>query len=144
MACETTDFRPSRKTATGNLWIGTTSGISRWNGSRFENYYLEQGLSYGWVRAIVQDRNGDMLIGTDRGINRFHDGRFVADAAFEQLRHDRVWSIFPMPKEFSGSVLAAQAWFDRDRLRWRESPPRKVCSATRSFRFSAMLAASFG
>lgn len=78
----------------GNLWIGTTSGISRWDGSRFENYYIEQGLSYGWVRAIVQDLNGDMLVGTDRGINRFHDGRFVRDAAFAQLSHDRIWSIF--------------------------------------------------
>ena len=62
-----------------HLWIGTSSGISVWDGVHFKNYYLEDGLSYGWVRAIVQDRNGDMLVGTDRGINRFHDGRFVTN-----------------------------------------------------------------
>ena len=79
----------------GHLWIGTTSGLSRWDGSRFQNYYLEQGLSYGWVRAVVPDRNGDLLVGTDRGIDRIHDGRFVSDSAFAQLSRDHVWSIFP-------------------------------------------------
>jgi ligand-binding sensor domain-containing protein/signal transduction histidine kinase len=78
-----------------NLWIGTTSGLSRWDGSRFKNYYLDEGLSYGWIRAIAEDHNGDMLVGTDRGLNRFHDGKFVADPAFAALRRDRIWSIYP-------------------------------------------------
>ena len=77
-----------------NIWIGTTSGLSRWDGSHFQNYYLDEGLSYGWVRAIVEDPNGDMLVGTDRGLNRFHDGRFVTDPAFLPLRRDRVWSVY--------------------------------------------------
>jgi ligand-binding sensor domain-containing protein/signal transduction histidine kinase len=78
-----------------NLWMGTTSGLSRWDGSHFTNYYLEQGLSYGWIRAFAQDHNGDMLVGTDRGINRFHDGKIVPDPAFAQLSPDRIWSILP-------------------------------------------------
>ena len=78
-----------------NLWIGTTSGLSRWDGSHFKNYYLDEGLSYGWVRAIAEDHNGDMLVGTDRGLNRFHDGKFVTDPAFAALRRDRIWSIYP-------------------------------------------------
>src|SRR6185369_8960474 len=65
-----------------NLWIGTTSGLSRWDGTHFQNYYLESGLSYGWVRSIAEDNNGDMLVGTDRGLNRFRGGRFVSDPAF--------------------------------------------------------------
>jgi len=73
---------------------GTTSGLSRWDGANFRNYYLEDGLSYGWIRAIVEDRNGEMLVGTDRGINRFRNGKFVQDPAFAQLSHDRVWSIY--------------------------------------------------
>ena len=77
-----------------SLWIGTTSGLSRWDGSSFKNYYMAEGLSYGWIRAIAEDNNGDMLVGTDRGLNRFHDGRFVSDAAFATLSRDRVWSIY--------------------------------------------------
>jgi ligand-binding sensor domain-containing protein/two-component sensor histidine kinase len=84
-------FHPGRD---GTLWIGTTSGISRWNGTRFRNYYIEDGLSYGWVRSVADDANGDILIGTDRGINRVRDGRFIADDAFAQLSRDKVWSIF--------------------------------------------------
>jgi ligand-binding sensor domain-containing protein len=77
-----------------NLWIGTTSGLSRWDGSHIKNYYLEEGLSYGWIRAIAEDHNGDMLVGTDRGLNRFHGGRFVTDPAFAALSRDRIWSIY--------------------------------------------------
>jgi signal transduction histidine kinase len=39
-----------------------------------------------------------MLVGTDRGINRFHNGHFEQDPAFAQLRHDRIWSIYPDPE----------------------------------------------
>ena len=77
------------------LWIGTTSGLSRWDGVRLKNYYLEDGLCYGWVRTIAEDHNGDMLVGTDRGMSRFHDGKFVQDPSFDALKHDRIWSIFP-------------------------------------------------
>jgi ligand-binding sensor domain-containing protein/two-component sensor histidine kinase len=79
----------------GMLWVGTTSGLSRWDGKSFRNYYLEDGLCYGWVRTIAEDHNGDMLVGTDRGMSRFHDGKFVVDPAFEPLKRDRIWSIFP-------------------------------------------------
>jgi len=78
----------------GSIWIGTTSGISRWNGSKINNYYTDDGLSYGWVRSIAADANGDILIGTDRGMNRFRDGKFIADAAFAQLSRDKIWSIY--------------------------------------------------
>jgi signal transduction histidine kinase/streptogramin lyase len=75
------------------LWIGTTSGLSRWDGTHFQNYYIEDGLSYGWIRSMAEDRNGDLLIGTDRGINRLHNGKFAREPAFAQLAHDRIWSI---------------------------------------------------
>ena len=82
-----------------NVWIGTTSGLSRWDGSRFRNYYLEDGLSYGWIRTIVPDQHGDLLVGTERGLNRFHNGKIVSDRVFAELSRDRVWSIFPESKD---------------------------------------------
>lgn len=78
----------------GSVWIGTTSGIGRWDGAKINNYYTNDGLSYGWVRAIAEDANGDILIGTDRGMNRFRDGKFISDSAFAQLSRDKIWSIF--------------------------------------------------
>lgn len=77
----------------GAIWIGTTSGLSRWDGKAFQNYYTTEGLSYGWVRSIAEVPNGDILIGTDRGLNRFRDGRFIPDDSFAPLSRDKVWSI---------------------------------------------------
>jgi len=77
-----------------NVWIGTTSGLSRWDGSRFRNYYLEDGLSYGWIRALVADQYGDLLVGTERGLNRLHNGKIVSDPVLAELSRDRIWSIF--------------------------------------------------
>jgi len=78
----------------GAIWIGTTSGLSRWDGANVRNYYIEDGLAYGWVRSIAEDANGDLLVGTDRGVSRMRDGAFIADPVFESLSRDRVWSIF--------------------------------------------------
>jgi ligand-binding sensor domain-containing protein/signal transduction histidine kinase len=43
---------------------------------RFENYGVEQGLSYGRVRAIAQDGAGYIWIATRDGLNRFDGERF--------------------------------------------------------------------
>lgn len=77
----------------GDLWIALASGLSRWDGRRFRNYYIEDGLSYGSVRMLVEDQAGDILIGTDRGLNRLRDGKFVRDPLFAQLDGEKVWAI---------------------------------------------------
>jgi ligand-binding sensor domain-containing protein/signal transduction histidine kinase len=77
----------------GNLWIALGSGLSRWDGRQFHNYYLEDGLSYGSVRVLMEDRNGDLLVGTDSGLNRVHEGRFTPDARFSALEGERIWAL---------------------------------------------------
>lgn len=77
----------------GHIWIGLGSGLSRWDGQRFHNYYVEHGLSYGSVRILKLDRNGDLLVGTDAGLNRVHNDQFVKDAAFAALDGERIWAI---------------------------------------------------
>ena len=32
--------------SSGAIWIALDSGLSRWDGRSFKNYYLEDGLSY--------------------------------------------------------------------------------------------------
>ena len=77
----------------GNLWIALGSGLSRWDGRQFHNYYIEDGLSYGSVRVLAEDHAGDLLVGTDGGLNRIHDGRFVPDASFAPLAGERIWAL---------------------------------------------------
>ena len=117
-----------------HLWIGTTSGLSRWDGSRFTNYYLEQGLSYGWVRAIAEDHNGDMLVGTDRGLNRFHDGRFASDPAFARARAATGSGPSMQARRTpSGSARGAPGWCAYATARRRGSRHGKVCSTNSVF-----------
>ena len=81
----------------GQLWIALGSGLSRWDGHQFHNYYVEDGLAYGSVRVVMEDRGGDIIVGTDGGLNRIHQGKFVPDAAFQKLRGEKVWAIHEDP-----------------------------------------------
>ncbi len=63
----------------GNLWIGTTDGISVYDGEVFKNYTVVNGLASSWVNCIVEDRfhKGVMWIGTlGGGVSRFANGAF--------------------------------------------------------------------
>lgn len=50
----------------GAMWLGTRSGISRFDGHTWSRYAIEQGLENDWVTAIFQDANGGMWVGTNK------------------------------------------------------------------------------
>jgi len=87
------DIRDFLQDSSGNVWIATGSGLSRWDGRAMRTFYIEDGLAYGGTHALALDRNGDLLVGTDGGLNRVHEGRFVRDDAFARLGDERIWSI---------------------------------------------------
>ena len=63
----------------GYLWIGTTDGISVYDGRSFRNYTVVDGISSSWINCIVEDRNrkGVMWIATlGGGVSRFDEGVF--------------------------------------------------------------------
>lgn len=51
------------------LWIGTTSGLSRFRSGTFANYTRKQGLVSDNIRSIVQDSESGLWVTTDRGLN---------------------------------------------------------------------------
>ncbi len=62
----------------GQVWFGTFGGVSRWDGTRFENFQLKDGLAGLDIRAFHETAAGDILIGTsDNGFSRFRDGQFT-------------------------------------------------------------------
>jgi signal transduction histidine kinase/ligand-binding sensor domain-containing protein/DNA-binding response OmpR family regulator len=88
----------------GNLWVGTYLGglkkIDRTNRS-FKNYILEEeGLRSQTIRAILEDKNDNLLIGTRGGLYIFNikSGRAELiehdDYNPFSLSHNSVWSIF--------------------------------------------------
>jgi len=58
--------------ATGSreLWVGTDSGVSRWNGSEFSEAGLPQGLNHLQSFAMIRDRDSNIWIGTSKGLMR--------------------------------------------------------------------------
>ena len=55
----------------GHLWFGTSGGVSRFDGSTWASYTIDEGLVWDGVRSIVQDNEGVMWFGTEQGLSRF-------------------------------------------------------------------------
>jgi signal transduction histidine kinase/ligand-binding sensor domain-containing protein len=51
----------------GQLWIGTTKGISRYDGVTILSYGAEQGLAEFDIASLVEDKDGRIWAGTNRG-----------------------------------------------------------------------------
>ncbi|MCK5137197.1 MAG: SpoIIE family protein phosphatase [Bacteroidales bacterium] len=61
------------------FWMGTQVGVSSFDGVEFTNYSSEDGLADNGVRAICEDRLGNIWFGhTGGGISRFDGIRFEA------------------------------------------------------------------
>jgi signal transduction histidine kinase/ligand-binding sensor domain-containing protein/CheY-like chemotaxis protein len=61
----------------GFLWLGTQSGLFRYDGSRFLEFGRAEGLSGTFVNALAEDESGRLWVGSTEGL--FHldrDGRF--------------------------------------------------------------------
>ena len=57
----------------GNKWIGTLNGVSRFDGTNWTTYNTTNGLVYNLVQAINIDNKGNKWICTNNGISMFND-----------------------------------------------------------------------
>ena len=55
----------------GFLWFCTSEGLSRFDGYRFTNYGLDQGLPGRLVTDLLESRSGDYWVATNEGLCRF-------------------------------------------------------------------------
>jgi ligand-binding sensor domain-containing protein len=55
----------------GITWIGTVSGVSRYNGEQWTNYTIEDGLAGDSVFSIAVDQDGSVWFGTNKGASHF-------------------------------------------------------------------------
>ncbi|HKZ65478.1 MAG TPA: two-component regulator propeller domain-containing protein, partial [Chitinophagaceae bacterium] len=61
----------------GNLWFGTNSGLSKYDGKSFSNYTTDQGLSNADIICIWEDRKGNIWIRTFGGsVNKYDERVF--------------------------------------------------------------------
>jgi len=66
----------------GFLWFCTEEGLSRFDGTNFVNYGIDQGLPDRLVTDFLQARNGDYWVATFRGLARFNPKPATAAGLF--------------------------------------------------------------
>lgn len=109
----------------GYLWIGTCTGLSRFDGAFFTSYTTLDGLPHPAVSAVAEDHTGSLWIGTSGGLVRLREFR---DA------HGRLFEPFELPGaravnavfEDSRQVLWVAAGEYLFRLQRREEEERFV------------------
>ena len=62
---------------TGNLWVGTFGGLSRYDGRNFTSYTVRNGLQSNVVWSIAVDTSGNLWIGGQNSISKFNGKTFV-------------------------------------------------------------------
>jgi len=94
----------------GYLWVGTQSGVARFDGVRFTTYKPETTpeLPGVWTRSLLVDRAGRVWIGTYKGLAVWQDGVFrsvpAADAA-----HYPVLDIYAIVETGEGITVATSS-----------------------------------
>lgn len=73
----------------GQLWIGTTRGLTRFKNGQMRTLTVKQGLFDDIVNSIVEDRFGDFWISCNLGIYRAsrHDLNQAADGIKPRIEH---------------------------------------------------------
>ncbi|MHC2992497.1 hypothetical protein OB13_13220 [Pontibacter sp. HJ8] len=62
---------------TGQLWVATLGGLSRFNGTTFHTYTKREGLSSNSISCLLQDSQHNIWIGTsDQGVMRYSGNGF--------------------------------------------------------------------
>jgi ligand-binding sensor domain-containing protein len=113
-------------TGEGSLWIGTDGGgLMRFQNGSFRSYGERQGLSNGYVKAILQDHHGRLWISTAHGLFRLDREDFVRIAEPADLTVSAFWEIL----ESKQNVLwtrSTRGWYRLESDRLTGEPRRSV------------------
>ena len=77
-----------------NIWIGTRSGLSRYDGKEFISFSEKDGLADRNVQCLHQDREGNIWIGTRNGLSRYNGPGFSNFTHEDGLVDNYIWCIY--------------------------------------------------
>src|SRR5260370_35817356 len=84
------------------LWIGTSKGVVRWNGTKLTRSGVPTPLLHAEVLSMIRDRDANIWVGTTRGFLRFNANGVstlarnspASDSAVTALFEDREGNIW--------------------------------------------------
>ncbi len=77
-----------------HVWAGTWGGgVGHYDGKRWRNYTMQDGLAGNIVYSILQDNDGVMWFGTNRGLSRYDGNSWVTYNHKNGLLEDNVYAI---------------------------------------------------
>lgn len=82
----------------GYLWLGTESGVARFDGVHFTVFDRTSGLPGNTVRSIIELSDGNIWVGTDKGIGVFNGTSWKQITAKDGLRGSAVMKLVPDSK----------------------------------------------
>lgn len=93
----------------GFLWLCTAEGLSWFDGYRFNNYGVAQGLAHRSVNAVLQAADGSLLAATDGGLSRLDPSAAPGSAKFRTIPADAglPTGIFDVIQDPAGVVWGA-------------------------------------
>jgi ligand-binding sensor domain-containing protein/two-component sensor histidine kinase len=75
----------------GYLWVGTASGLSKFNGREFKNYSAKDGLADMQVNAIFNCKEGGVWVVTNKGLVKFNQKKITSVPIAELLGDDNLF-----------------------------------------------------
>ena len=78
----------------GSVWIGTEgNGLWQWKDGRYRQFTTRDGLPGDEIRALLEDKDGNLWAGTNYGLGRFTNGRWSRLASEDGLPSELVRSL---------------------------------------------------
>lgn len=77
----------------GNLWFGSSYGVSRYDGNTFIHYTNQSGLTDNTVVCMLQDTRGDIWFGTRTGATLYNGQEFIHYVGEQGIGNDMVRDI---------------------------------------------------
>ena len=74
---------------TNEVWIGTNSGVSHFDGLSWTSYTTADGLVDNNINTIVE-ASGDIWVGTDFGVSKFDGSTWTTYTSTDGLALDKV------------------------------------------------------
>ncbi len=102
----------------GNLWIATQGGLSRFDGKSFHTFTTEDGLLSQYIRCLFEDRQGHLWIGTDSGVVHY-DGQL-----FQTIKSPHIGPVCQILEDRDGTFWFGTILGSLIRYRMRQFPPQ--------------------